>query len=51
MDVNDLYDLLKFVVLYLAIGIVAAFIAVGLLVWFSDAKNSTTLKNTASVSS
>lgn len=34
MDVNDLYDLLKFVVLYLAIGIVAAFIAVGLLVWF-----------------
>lgn len=33
MDVNDLYDLLKFVVLYLAIGMVAAFIAVGLLVW------------------
>lgn len=44
MDVNDLYDLLKFVVLYLAIGIVAAFIAVGLLVWFFKREKFNDLK-------
>lgn len=34
MDINTLSDKLQYVALYLAVALVAAFIAVGLLVWF-----------------
>ncbi len=44
MDVNDLYKLLKFVVLYLAIGIVVSFVSVGLLVWFFKREKFNDLK-------
>lgn len=46
MDINTLSDKLQYVALYLAVALVAAFIVVGLLVWFSKEKNSTTTKNT-----
>ena len=34
MDINTLSDKLQYVALYLAVALVAAFIVVGLLVWF-----------------
>lgn len=34
MDINTLFDKLQYVALYLAVALVAAFIVVGLLVWF-----------------
>lgn len=45
MDIETLSDKLQFVALYLAVALAAAFIVVGLLVWFLSAISLTISKS------
>lgn len=49
MDIETLSDKLQYVALYLAVAIVAAFIAIGLLVWHFKKEKFADFKNTPSV--